>query len=168
MKRIAIIHYTYPPVVGGVEFIIESHARLLAKAGHNVKIISGRGKADNRNIEVHLVRNFTAQDKKVKLVQKELFEGKITRNFENLKKELKANIKKVIKDIDICFIHNIFTMHFNMALTAALSEIISESKKKKIFYAWCHDASLNNKDYIIPYAKFYPWTLLGQYQKKVE
>jgi glycosyltransferase involved in cell wall biosynthesis len=168
MKKVAIIHYTYPPVIGGVEFVIEAHARLLAAAGHKVKIIAGQGGTNIKNVRLHLINNFTAQDKAVARVQKELSRGEVSRNFYRLKKSLKDKIKKIIKDVDICFIHNVLTMHFNLALTAALCEIISEWGGKKVFYAWCHDASLNNGAYFLPYAEFYPWNLLGECQKKLK
>ena len=41
--KIALIHYSAPPVVGGVESVLAQHARLMADAGHQVRIIAGRG-----------------------------------------------------------------------------------------------------------------------------
>ena len=43
MRRIALVHYSAPPVVGGVESVLAHHARLMADAGHSVQIIAGRG-----------------------------------------------------------------------------------------------------------------------------
>ncbi len=40
---VAIMHYAAPPVVGGVESVITSHARCIKKGGHSVRIIAGRG-----------------------------------------------------------------------------------------------------------------------------
>ena len=46
---IALVHYAAPPVVGGVERVLASHAVLLADAGHEVRIIAGRvGSPDPR------------------------------------------------------------------------------------------------------------------------
>src|SRR5437016_13119353 len=41
--HIAILHYTAPPVVGGVEAIISEHARLLNEAGYPTCLVVGRG-----------------------------------------------------------------------------------------------------------------------------
>jgi hypothetical protein len=39
----AILHYSVPPVVGGVEAVIHAHAVLLLKAGYPVTLITGAG-----------------------------------------------------------------------------------------------------------------------------
>lgn len=44
--RIAIVHYSAPPVVGGVESIVGAHADLFARHGHEVRTIARRGKPD--------------------------------------------------------------------------------------------------------------------------
>jgi hypothetical protein len=41
--KIGIVHYTAPPVVGGVEMVIQEHARVFLNAGHSVSIFAGRG-----------------------------------------------------------------------------------------------------------------------------
>ena len=40
---IALLHYTCPPVVGGVEEILDQQARVLLDHGHKVKVLAGRG-----------------------------------------------------------------------------------------------------------------------------
>ena len=55
-KRIVLIHYTVPPVVGGVETTLAHHARLLAQDGHRVRLIAGRGRAWDSSIEVRCTR----------------------------------------------------------------------------------------------------------------
>ncbi len=44
--RIALVHYSAPPVVGGVEHILAAQARLLRAAGCEVRIICRRGAGD--------------------------------------------------------------------------------------------------------------------------
>jgi len=39
--HIAILHYTAPPIVGGVESIISEHARLLNEAGYPTCLVVG-------------------------------------------------------------------------------------------------------------------------------
>ena len=43
--NVALLHYSAPPIVGGVESVLAHHARLLSEAGHNVRVIAGRGEA---------------------------------------------------------------------------------------------------------------------------
>lgn len=167
-KNVALVHYSYPPVIGGVEFIMEGHARVLAQHGYRVKIIAGAGASNVENIDVHIIENFKPDTPKTKTVQTELDKGLVTGNFEDLKNELKASIKEALKDIQVCFIHNIFTMHFNLALTAALSEVVQEEGKEKFFYAWCHDATFNLPYYSLPSHETYPWNLLGHIQERCQ
>ena len=44
--RIAILHYTAPPVVGGVEAVILAHAQILVDAGYPVTVVAGQGEAE--------------------------------------------------------------------------------------------------------------------------
>ncbi len=159
-KRIAIIHYSYPPVIGGVEFIISAHAKVLSQKGYSVKIITGSGAETDKNIDVRIIKNFLSSSPKVKLAQKELNKGEISRNFNELKNSLKRDLKNALRNVQICFIHNVLTMHFNLALTAALHEIIAEDGGQRAFYIWCHDSVVNNPQYCLPHIDIYPWNLL--------
>ncbi|MCQ3939349.1 MAG: hypothetical protein DPW18_20235, partial [Chloroflexi bacterium] len=41
--NIALLHYSVPPVVGGVESVIAHHARLMSADGHSVRLVAARG-----------------------------------------------------------------------------------------------------------------------------
>ena len=41
--KVAILHYSVPPIVGGVESVIAHHARLMSADGHTVRLIAARG-----------------------------------------------------------------------------------------------------------------------------
>ena len=43
--KIALLHYSVPPIVGGVESVIAHHARLMSADGHSVRLIAARGEA---------------------------------------------------------------------------------------------------------------------------
>jgi glycosyltransferase involved in cell wall biosynthesis len=44
--RIALVHYSAPPIIGGVETVLGAHAQLFRSAGHDVTIIARRGAPD--------------------------------------------------------------------------------------------------------------------------
>jgi mannosylglucosylglycerate synthase len=44
--RLALLHYTAPPVTGGVEWVMAAQARKLREAGYDVRLIAGRGDAE--------------------------------------------------------------------------------------------------------------------------
>src|SRR5438132_4982323 len=45
VMHIALLHYSAPPVVGGVESVMAHQARQMAAAGHAVTLVAGRGAA---------------------------------------------------------------------------------------------------------------------------
>ena len=53
--KIALLHYSSPPIVGGVESVLAHHARLLTNAGHEVTILAGRGEAFDERIKVQIL-----------------------------------------------------------------------------------------------------------------
>ena len=45
--RIALVHYSAPPVIGGVEAVLGAHAQLFKQAGHEVRIVARKGTPDH-------------------------------------------------------------------------------------------------------------------------
>ncbi|MEA1964048.1 MAG: glycosyltransferase, partial [Candidatus Aerophobetes bacterium] len=74
-------------------------------------------------------------------------------------------VKHSLREVDICIIHNVMTMHFNLALTSALDEIVDELSGRVKFYFWCHDATLINPDYEIKEPCRYPYNLLSKFHQ---
>jgi glycosyltransferase involved in cell wall biosynthesis len=161
-KKIAIIHYSYPPTIGGVEFIIKGHASVLARHGHRVRIITGTGESNEKNVRICLVKGVATTGAEVKAVQDELSRGLVSPGFEKLKRRLRREIREALAGVQVCFIHNVLTMHFNLALTAALLELIPKLSSKIKFYAWCHDATVFNPDYSLPGVTRYPWKIITE------
>ena len=50
VPSVALIHYAAPPVIGGVERVLARHAVLMADAGHEVRVIAGRGRAPDPRV----------------------------------------------------------------------------------------------------------------------
>lgn len=44
--KIALVHYSAAPVIGGVETILAAHARLFRRAGHEVRVVCRRGEGE--------------------------------------------------------------------------------------------------------------------------
>jgi glycosyltransferase involved in cell wall biosynthesis len=53
--KIALVHYAYAPVIGGVERVMEEHARLFASHGHEVTVFCQRGESDDARVKVERV-----------------------------------------------------------------------------------------------------------------
>ena len=167
-KKIAIVHYTYPPVIGGVESVIQNHARILTKNGYRVKIITGEGGKDEK-IDVKVIPQLTSLTLIDEYLDRKIKRGILPNRFYQLKDEISSRLRDELKEVDICIIHNIMTMHFNLPLTCALDEIIDKLSNNVKFYLWCHDCALLNPSYTddIPDRNLYPWNLLSKFNPKV-
>jgi len=58
--KIGIIHYSYPPIVGGVETIVRQQAHKFSDSGYKVTVIVGEGFTSRKDVEfvtvLHLLR----------------------------------------------------------------------------------------------------------------
>jgi hypothetical protein len=132
-KRIALLHYNCPPMVGGVENVIEEHCKLLLKNNYDVKVLAGKGEKFNGNIEVRINPDLAQQMDKDK------------------HKERKSRIKKYLRNelegFHACIVHNVLTMPFNLSLTQALHELAGIIPTK--FIAYTHDLAVIDPSYKI-------------------
>ena len=86
--KIALMHYSSPPIVGGVESVLAQHARLMTKAGHNVIILAGRGKTFDPRIPVHLLPRLDSRHAEVMKVKRDLDKGNAISTFDELRDQI--------------------------------------------------------------------------------
>lgn len=141
--RIGILHYSCYPIIGGVEKVIEAHAKLFFTYGYNVTVIVGEGKKFHPKIKVKVIPEMRSSDKVNKIINKELNNNIIGSKFRNRVTILYKKLKWALKKINVVFIHNILTMHFNIPLIIALKKIIKEDNKRK-YIVWCHDLAFSD------------------------
>jgi len=137
-KVVSILHYSFLPVIGGVELTIDTHAKLLRKYGFKVKTIAGDGKPDV--LIPWLNSSYYGE------LSKKILKGKNPRNFNTEVKKVQKKILEGIKGTHILIVHNLFTMHFNLVATAALIEIAKRIKT----IGWVHDLSYFDPTYALP------------------
>jgi glycosyltransferase involved in cell wall biosynthesis len=145
--QIALVHYAYPPVVGGVEFVMEQHAALFTRHGYKVKIIAGRGESDQTGVEIVEIPELLPGDPRNEESQRELAGDGSAPTFEALKTDLKAKFTAELAGCDVVFVHNMMTMHFNMAATSALAELGAEGLGETKFVSWVHDLAAIDPNY---------------------
>jgi len=158
MRRVGILHFSGPPVIGGVEFIIEAHSRCFLRQGYGVRIIVGSGKKFHPKVKLSLIPELDGLHPQNRRIRKELDEGNLTPTFGRFKENIKRKLKRAISDTDVVIIHNLLSVHFNLPATAALHETIESSTKQFIF--WCHDITPTDPNYCVGDLKTYPWSLL--------
>ena len=158
LHRIAILHYAAPPVIGGVESTIFHHANILSDLGIKVEVIAGRIEPFNNNVEFHRIPEVDTLNTRVQGISKELARGHISPEFKALRDILVDKLLPILSNCDVCIVHNALSLHFNLALTAAL-RVINDRNITKII-AWNHDFAWHDKLYIPDLHQGYPWDLL--------
>jgi glycosyltransferase involved in cell wall biosynthesis len=115
--RIALVHFTAAPVVGGVERVMDEHARLFASHGHTVTAVCLRGG-----------------------------DADTVRLPEGTAEVLAPVLQETFRRQDVVFLHNVLTMPFHMGLTEALWCVMDGLPQVR-FVAWVHDVAASNPDY---------------------
>ena len=113
--RIALIHYSYLPTIGGVEFVMAEHARLFADAGHEVTVLCGSGESPDPRISV---AHFPPRPRP--------------------SHELRAALRGTLKTQQVVFLHNVATMPFEPELASVLWDLAAELANTR-FVCWVHD-----------------------------
>ena len=81
MTKVALLHYSAPPVVGGVESVLGHHAHLMAEAGHQVQIIAGRGQQVDPRISFVPLPMADSRHPNVLALKSDLDEGRVPTGF---------------------------------------------------------------------------------------
>lgn len=157
MKRIVILHYAAPPIVGGVESTMYHHARLLVQAGHAVHVIAGRGEPFHPQVVFHHIPEIDSRHPEVLAVGRALARGQVPRDFALLRDNLVDRLRPLLAGSDVTIVHNAVTLHKNLALTAALRRLVEEHLH---IVAWCHDFAWQDRLYTSDLHPGYPWDLL--------
>ena len=138
--RIAILHYTVPPVVGGVEAVIQAHAQTFVRAGYPVVLIAGEGEQsalpDGASF-LH-IPEMDSQHEPITELSGELERGIVPQGFESMTARLTSVLASTLDPADTVIVHNVFTKHFNLPLTAALFRLLDAGDIRRCI-AWCHD-----------------------------
>ncbi len=159
MKKIALLHYAGPPIIGGVELTMAYHARWLHRFGYEVHIVAGRGEAqDDAPYVFHHIPEMDSRHPDVLEVGRALAEGLVPAGFETLKKRLEEALQPLLAQMDVVVAHNIVTLHKNLPLTAALHGL--HQRMRFPLLAWSHDFAWHDELYIPYMHPGYPWDLL--------
>jgi mannosylglucosylglycerate synthase len=157
--KIAFIHYSAAPVVGGVESVIQHQARLAAAYGNEVCIIAGRGEQVENGIRFILNPLLDSRHPDILEVKKDLDVGRVLANFDNLVKRIRLDLEQLLQGVEVVIIHNVASLNKNLVLTAALKQI-SELPHSPGFILWHHDLAWTTTRYAQELHEGFPWDLL--------
>ena len=157
--RIALLHYTAAPIIGGVERIIGEQARALAGAGHHVRVIAGRGHPGAGAPPFVRVPLADPRNPRVARMQSALREGTVPGGFEGLVSDVLEQLRAALVGTDVVFAHNVCSLNLNLPLTAALERGSSEPGFPRVV-AWQHDLAWTSDRYRPQLHDGWPWSLL--------
>ncbi|NJC96168.1 MAG: hypothetical protein C3F07_11390 [Anaerolineales bacterium] len=157
--KIALLHYSSPPIVGGVESVLAHHARLMTNAGHEVTILAGRGETFDERIKVCILPRLDSRHPDVMEVKDFLDAGKHTPAFEMLRERIRKELLEELKDCDVLIAHNVASLHKNLALTAVLHEEYVKPGFPHLIL-WHHDLAWTTPRYRAELHDGHPWDLL--------
>ena len=157
--RVALVHYTAPPVVGGVEKVLGRHAALLADAGHEVTIVAARGEATDPRVRFVRIALADSLDPTIVELQHELDAGRVPATFGEVRDALVDELAAALAGQDVVICHNVASIAKNLALTAALHDLASRPGAGR-FVLWHHDLTAAQPAQAARLHDGYPWDLL--------
>jgi glycosyltransferase involved in cell wall biosynthesis len=146
-----------------VEFIIQAHGREIIEAGFKVKLIVGKGGTVDPEATTVVIPEIASGGGPLTNVLRALEHGEVPNNFDTVVKRVEKKLSAALRGVDLCLMHNVMTMHFNMVLTAALTKLMKRSRSTR-FIAWTHDLTFIDPVYEPHQHRRYPWSLLLQPQ----
>ncbi len=159
--KIDILHYSAPPVVGGVESVIAHHARLMTAAGHAVRLLAGRGESSDPRIPVINLPLADSRHPRILEAKRRLDQGGLPEDFDALTVELTSQLEEITRQTDVLIAHNVCSLNKNLALTAALHRLGQRSILPHMIL-WHHDLAWTTPRYRSELHNGYPWDLLRQ------
>ena len=118
--KIILLHYSAPPIVGGVESVIGHHARFMADDGHEVCIVAGRGEQMEERVGFVQVPLADSRHPVVLSIKEQLDRGIVPDEFSVYVEELTGILREVFSGADCLIAHNVCSLNKNLILTAAL------------------------------------------------
>ncbi len=157
--NVDILHYAAPPVVGGVESVIGHHARMMADAGHRVRILAGRGGQFDDRIPFVGIPKVDSRHPEVEAIKLKLDQGSVPPEFNDLVAGLADTLLKICAGSQVLIAHNVCSLNKNLALTAALKRLHESSGFPRLIL-WHHDLAWTTPRYRAELYERYPWDIL--------
>ncbi len=158
--RTALLHYSAPPVLGGVEAVLRRHAGLLVEHGYPACVLAGRGQAWDPRIRLEVIPLLDSRHPQILAAKRHLDAGRLPDDFEALIAQIRAALAGPLGAVDLLLAHNVCSLHKNLALTVALQRIHREEGRPRIVL-WHHDLAWTAAAYRGELHPGWPWDLLS-------
>jgi glycosyltransferase involved in cell wall biosynthesis len=143
-----------------------THARLLEREGCEPHIIVGRGDPGSLGLSGQVIPELDSRHPDILKVQEALLAGEESAVpiFERWVERICSLLLDALEGVDVCIVHNAFTLHKNLPLSAALARLSSDAEahvcEPRRWVAWCHDLAWTNPLYEAELLPRWPWSVL--------
>ena len=158
-RSVALIHYSAPPVIGGVERVLARQAVLMADAGHEVRVIAGRGRAPDPRARFVRLPLLDARHPVIERLQGDLDAGEVPPEFAEVTGTIASELGAALDGVDVVIAHNVCSLGLNLALTAALRTVTARPGGPRLVL-WHHDLAWAMPAYRSTLHEGLPWDLL--------
>jgi glycosyltransferase involved in cell wall biosynthesis len=134
--KIALMHYSCPPIVGGVEEIIRQHAFLLTRYNHTVKVFAGYGERFSDEYDIEINPLLSSRNPKILRIHKDL--PRSSRELESFSDDIYHYLSQALQSFDALIAHNVLSMHYNLPLTIAAHKLANTGNIRVV--SWNHDS----------------------------
>lgn len=155
--RIGILHYSCPPVVGGVEEVLSQHAAVLHRLGQSVSILAGAGEVFTDSFPVRIEPVLGSRNKSILKAHERSMEGE-HKHLTRLTSRIHKILEDGSKDLDVILVHNVLHMPFNLPFTMAIHDL-ADSGNSPVIVSWAHDSPYLQPNYP-EYLDHDPWDIL--------
>lgn len=139
MKKVTLLHFSYPPNIGGVEVFIKEQAKILAKLGYEITIITGAGKEIDPSIRLIQIPELQSiYNTNKKLYEEIMTQGTKSQGFMELAKIIEEKISKELDSQDVIIVHNMLSLTHNIPFIYAFKKYVLNHQEKKVI-SWIHD-----------------------------
>lgn len=144
-KKIAILHFAYPPNIGGVEGMVQEHAEVLNDLGYEITIITGSGEETNPKIKIVIIPELQSVVSFNPFLQEKILDkGIIDEDFYNLATQIEQKLDHALEKIEVVVVHNMITIVRNLPFIYAFKNYTKKYPNKK-YISWTHDHSYINQ-----------------------
>lgn len=160
-QHIGILHYSAPPIIGGVEGVIKAHLQEFNRVGYTCTVIAGRGDAAALPGDTNFIHipEIDSQHPEIIKLNQELENGRVPKRYGAFETLLTEMLDPILHKFDHLIVHNVFTKHFNLPLTGALARLLDQGVIRNGI-AWCHDFTWTSPSSRSKVYAGYPWDLL--------
>lgn len=140
-----------------MENVIRDQAISLIRQDHEVLVLAGSGQDPREGYAFAAIPELSYDFPLHEQTRKVLETGQYDQNFNKYRAAIVEALRPALAQTELTIVHNVFTMHFNLALTQALHELSKEFP----MVAWTHDLTATNTDYALPNPRKMPWSLVN-------